>query len=1018
MPFRRKNRKKNKELSDLTSRGQRTRELVLSGMLAASTVVFPARAQQIFPSDYAWHQDISNAPVAANSAAIINRIGAWTRITPNWSAANPALGASPLYGIPYNIVHGNSTAKVSVIIDNYPGESDIAAVPIPANAVLEGDFQNGPNPNGGGYNPNQRGDSHMIVWDVDNNIGYELFGVSRPSDPFLFPNTSNVEVAHTDNGWHAAQETVWKFSTDGFRTLGETSADAAGLSILAGLARPDEALPVTQGGKGVINHALRMTLPGAAINPQYIYPASHMIPTMSGPDNLPLGARLRLQNTPTINSIISNMPPQSQVLARAMQQYGLIVADIGSAMYVSGAPASVDGNNNVSLVWNLTDILASTGLEVLHAGDFDVVNLTPVVTSLSAGSGTAGDPLTINGQNFSGAAGHVSVFFGNAAAAVNVLGDTQISVTVPNGSGTVDVRVQSGVNETDNLSSNPNGNVNAPIFGYGTSPVTQADKFTYTPASVSPPTITNSFTPSSIALNSTATLNFAITNPPGNNSALTAVQFTDGLPAGLSVVDGSASPCGGSLTTTAATRTISLNGATIAANGTCQFGVTVKGVTAGVLYSSIGAVSSKEGGTGAPSNTAALTVIAPPMIGTAFGAASIPSGSVTSLSFAIANPSPNSMALTGVGFTDKLPAGLTAPDTTGTQCGGTFKIASNIISLTGATVAAGTSCNIQVVVTAATSGVKSNATSGVTSTNGGAGSASNTAVLSVTPEADLQVVSETISPSSPIAAGTSVTYTIKIKNNGPDLATGVTLTDMLPGNLTFMTCLAPGASSCGAAAGGVTAKYDLLAVNDSATLQIVATVNCTASDGSQITNKATVAGTTNDPDPSNNAASAMFTVTHPKPVVSPSAAVPVLWPPNADLINVGLAAKASDSSCPVPSSFHVNVYSNIADDTPINGQVFSPDAKNIAVGTLRLRAERPDSGPGRVYLIVVSATDAGGETGFGTAVVVVPPNKSAGGASLVDSLAQAAKSWADSNGGAPPPGYVAVGNGPVIGPNQ
>ena len=1020
--YKRKGRK-NKKSSNLTGLGLRTRGMFLSGVLAASSAVTPVGAallgQQLFPPDYPWNQNISNVPVASNSAAIIARIGASTHVTPYWYADNPANGSSPLYGIPYNVVHGNTTARVNVIIDNYPGESDIVSVPIPPTAVLEGDYQNGPNANGAGYNPNQRGDSHLIVWDEDNNVGYELYGVSRPSDPTLFPNTSNVELPHTDGLWHAAQESVWNFSTDSFRTLGETSADTAGLSILAGLARPDEGLTVAQGGQGVINHALRVTLPAADINPQYIYPGSHMAPTSQGPDNLPLGSRLRLQSTPAVNALINNMPPQSQIIARAMQQYGLIVADIGGAMFVSGASASVDGNNNVSLVWDLTDIFASTGIEALHAGDFDVVNLTPVVTSLSAGSGPAGSLLTINGQNFSGAAGHVSVLFGNVAAgSVNVLGDTQISVTVPNGSGAVGVRVQSGVNETDNLSGNPNANVNAPIFGYGSSPLTQADKFTYTTTSVSPPTIMNSFAASSIALNTTATLNFTITNPSANNSALTAVQFTDVLPAGLSVADGSASVCGGSLTTTAAPRTISLSGATIAPNATCQFGVTVKGVTAGVPYNTTGAVSSKESGMGVPSNTASLTVIAPPTISTAFGAASIPSGSVTSLSFTITDPSPNTMALTGVGFTDTLPAGLTAPDTTGTQCGGTFKIVSNVISLTGATVAAGASCSVQVVVTATTSGVKSNTTSPVASTNGGAGSASNTAVLSVTTEADLQVVSETFSPSSPIAAGTNVTYTIKIKNNGSDPATGVTLTDMLPSNLTFVTCLAPGASSCGAAAAAVTAQYDSLAANGSATLQIVVAVNCTASDGSQITNKATVAGTTSDPDPSNNSASAMFTVSHPNPVVSPSVAVPVLWPPNADLINIGLATKVSDGSCPAPPSFHVNVYSNIADETPINGEVNSPDAKNIAVGTLRLRAERPDSGPGRVYLIVVSARDAGGGTGFGTAVVVVPPDKSAGSAGLVNSLAQAAKSWADSNSGAPPPGYVAVGNGPVIGPKQ
>jgi hypothetical protein len=88
----------------------------------------------------------------------------------------------------------------------------------------------------------------------------------------------------------------------------------------------------------------------------------------------------------------------------------------------------------------------------------------------------------VNGQKFSGAAGRLSVFFGiTAGSSVNVLSDTQISVAVPNGSGTVDVTVQSGTNETDNISGTPQANVNAPIFGYGTSALTSADKFTFSP---------------------------------------------------------------------------------------------------------------------------------------------------------------------------------------------------------------------------------------------------------------------------------------------------------------------------------------------------------------------------------------------------------------------------------------------------------------------------------------------------------------------------------------------------------
>ena len=225
-----------------------------------------------------------------------------------------------------------------------------------------------------------------------------------------------------------------------------------------------------------------MTLPSGDINPQYIYPGSHMVSTSSGANNLPLGSRLRLKNTPAVNTLISTIGPQSQIVARAMQQYGLIVADIGSAMYVTGASASVNATNGISLTWDMADILG--GLEQLRASNFDVVTLKPIVTGLSATNGSPGGALTINGQNFSGAAGHLSVLFGaTAAGSVNVLSDAQVSVTVPGGSGTVDMTVQSGVNEVDNISSNPNANVNVPIFGYGISALTAADKFSFLSAS-------------------------------------------------------------------------------------------------------------------------------------------------------------------------------------------------------------------------------------------------------------------------------------------------------------------------------------------------------------------------------------------------------------------------------------------------------------------------------------------------------------------------------------------------------
>lgn len=447
--------------------------------LAAGAALAPACSalasllgDQLYPPDYPWNQNITNAPVATNSAAIITDIGGSIHIHADWGDDSPTNGTSPLYGIPYNVVHGNTTAKINVTIDNYLGESDLVPVPIPTNAVIEGDYQGGPNPYGAGYGKHQRGDSHLIVWDEDNNIGYELYEAARPADT----NTSNGTP--TGGKWHAAQESVWNFNTNSFRPIGWTSADAGGLSILAGLVRPDEGLASSQGGQGAINHALRLTLPQGDISQQYIYPASHMI---SETGIIPMGTRLRLKNTTAVNTLIGTMGPQSQIIARAMQQYGLILADAGSAMYVTGTSAAKNATNGISLTWDMNDVLS--GVQQLAASNFDVVNLKPIVTGLSATNGPPGGTLTVHGQNFSGAAGYLSVLFGtNTAGSINVLSDTQISVVVPGGSGTTDVTVLSGTNEVDYVSNSTNDNVNAPIFGYGFSALTPADKFTFTMA--------------------------------------------------------------------------------------------------------------------------------------------------------------------------------------------------------------------------------------------------------------------------------------------------------------------------------------------------------------------------------------------------------------------------------------------------------------------------------------------------------------------------------------------------------
>jgi hypothetical protein len=113
----------------------------------------------------------------------------------------------------------------------------------------------------------------------------------------------------------------------------------------------------------------------------------------------------------------------------------------------------------------------------------------------------------------------------------------------------------------------------------------------------------------------------------------------------------------------------------------------------------------------------------------------------------------------------------------------------------------------------------------------------------------------------------------------------------------------------------------------------------------------------------------------------------------------------------------VQVFSDESEDAPGDGH-FSPDAKDIAPGTLRLRSERFGDSDGRVYLIVTTATDASGNEGHSCATVVVPHDQSAASIASVNAQAAAASAYCAANNGGVPPGFVTIGIGPVIGPKQ
>jgi uncharacterized repeat protein (TIGR01451 family) len=289
--------------------------------------------------------------------------------------------------------------------------------------------------------------------------------------------------------------------------------------------------------------------------------------------------------------------------------------------------------------------------------------------------------------------------------------------------------------------------------------------------------------------------------------------------------------------------------------------------------------------------------------------------------------------------------------------------------------------------------------------------------------ADL-AVTKTRSPSGVIDAGTNVTYKITLTNNGPADAGNVTLNDAVPAGTVLALFSSPSDWACErplyGGSGPITCTKTIVAAGESVEFTVVVTAKCSTPNGTVITNTASASEATPvDNDSSNDSQQVSFTMNNPVPVVTASLAVKLLPQNNHDLVNVGLAASVTDGPyCPAPAAI-VHVYGDENDETPTApNEVFSPDAKDITIESLRVRQERVNGGDGRVYLVVVSATDQAGGTGFAANTVGVPKSSSEGNIASVLAQAAAAKAFADANSGMPPAGYFVIGDGPVVGPKQ
>jgi hypothetical protein len=277
---------------------------------AAAPVTIPGAPNcPVFPSTNVWNKPIDSLPVRSDSGRLMASIGLNAYLHPDFSSTG---GGN--YGIPYNVVAG--TAKKKTVRFTWPRESDPGPYPIPRRPKIEGGS-----------------DRHILMVDRDNCYLYELFAARK-----------------TSTGWRAGSGAIWNMRSNALRPDGWTSADAAGLPILPGLARYDEV------AAGVIRHALRFT--AETTRRAYIYPARHYASDYTSTDLPPMGLRIRLKASVDIE----RFGPQARVVLRALQVYGMILADNGSSMYVTGAPAAG---------WDDDDL---HDLHQLHGSDFEVVD--------------------------------------------------------------------------------------------------------------------------------------------------------------------------------------------------------------------------------------------------------------------------------------------------------------------------------------------------------------------------------------------------------------------------------------------------------------------------------------------------------------------------------------------------------------------------------------------------------------------------------------------------------------------
>jgi len=466
----------------------------------------------LLPADNWWNRDISSWPVDGNSANYISFInnGGTRRLHPDFGG-NDTSTPNGIYGISYAVVTGVTNADLQSVQFQYWDESDgvnlntgssFPFYPIPPEAITQARWIEGGDP--GNVDRRSSQDRHLLIVDRDRNYLYELY---------------NVFYSSSQGKWVAGSGAFFDMNTNNRRPDTWTSADAAGLAMLPGLVRYDEVYDPTI---TEIRHALRVTV--RASN-GYVFPASHRAGSTSGA--LPMGARLRLKSSVNITQRTSD--PNMQKILRAMQKFGLIVADNGSDMYITGT---------YDTRWN-NDIL-NPAFGNVTASDFEVIELgyNPAPTSQASLNSLGLNPLTvIGGQTATGTIALTSPAPSGGAlvtlSSANPAATVPSSVTVPANSSSTNFTIN-----TTSVSATTAGNITATYAGVSKSTalvVNAAAPATLSSVTLNPSmVVVGSSSTGTVNLTSPAPTGGAVVTLASSNSTRASVPPSVTIPAGAS----------------------------------------------------------------------------------------------------------------------------------------------------------------------------------------------------------------------------------------------------------------------------------------------------------------------------------------------------------------------------------------------------------------------------------------------------------------------------------------------------